>query len=195
MDVHVPIRADADSGYKEYVARVELARVGATWQVTEAGPFVSLAARARQTQVAAQATATAAARTAAQQAAASLRAVQMLSPTEGWAVGDAGRILRYAAGQCARGPQPDPGRPRRPEPGLAHGRVGRRLTLLRYHAGAWTVAPDAPADQIAALQMLSAGEGWAVGAAGSIFHYQDRRAGRAPPRRTMASRWISSACA
>ncbi|PZR96695.1 MAG: hypothetical protein DLM69_10475 [Candidatus Chloroheliales bacterium] len=118
--------------------------------------------------------------------------LQMLSPTEGWAVGSEPGLfggyhavmLHYHAGvwQAMSGSDnvslsgvsfsaPDDGwavsdnynyTPDFP------------ATLMRYHAGAWQ-AVDSPNDApLACVQMLSASEGWAMGDSAAL-HYQDGR--------------------
>lgn len=112
----------------------------------------------------------------------SLRSVYMLSPTEGWAVGDGGTIAHYAAGTWT-GPV-SPGTTFNnlfsvfmisSTGGWAFGRAG---TILQYSGGTWTALPSnlVPTTPVASLNFnsgyfTSAADGWGVGTDGVILHF------------------------
>jgi photosystem II stability/assembly factor-like uncharacterized protein len=99
------------------------------------------------------------------------RAIQMVSPDEGWAVGEGGLIMHIKDGKWVRVPSPvgtflndiDMVSP-------DDGWIASTLGLLRYKDGRWTVWDD-PATRgmsLFGIDMISASEGWAVGARGVL---------------------------
>ena len=87
---------------------------------------------------------------------ATLRSVFMLSPTEGWAVGDDGTNQP----NCP---------PATPAVWVSCG-VG---IILHYTGGTWTgpVSPGSAPNALRSVFMVSSTEGWAVGDLGTIVHY------------------------
>jgi len=111
-----------------------------------------------------------------------LRSVFMLSPTEGWAVGDSGIIVHYSNGIWT-GPV-SPGTTSNnlysvfmvsSTEGWAFGKGG---TILHYSGGSWTALPSnfVPTSPVGGLNFNSgyfntAADGWSVGTDGVILHF------------------------
>jgi photosystem II stability/assembly factor-like uncharacterized protein len=103
-----------------------------------------------------------------------LSAVDMVSPTEGWAVGD-GPTLHYSGGVWSEVPLP----------GQVHlngvamishtegWAVGDGGIIMHYSSGQWQVAASPSRARLRAVAMSSgsSGEGFAVGDSGTILHY------------------------
>ena len=111
-----------------------------------------------------------------------LRSVYMLSPTEGWAVGDGGIIIHYSSGTWT-GPV---------SPGTTSNNLvsvfmtsstdgwafGVKGTILHYSGGSWTALPSnlVPTSPVPLLNFNSgyfnaADDGWAVGTDGVVLHF------------------------
>jgi hypothetical protein len=102
----------------------------------------------------------------------SLNGVDMVSPTEGWAVGD-GPALHYDMGTWTEVALPVRVRLNGismagPAEGWA---VGDGGTILHYQAGRWETAPSPVHTDLHAVSFRGSTEGWAVGDAGTILHY------------------------
>jgi photosystem II stability/assembly factor-like uncharacterized protein len=111
-----------------------------------------------------------------------LRSVFMLSPTEGWAVGDSGTIIHYSNGIWS-GPV-SPGTTLNnlysifmvsSTEGWAFGKAG---SILHYSGGSWTLLPSnlVPTSPVVGLNFNSgyfntAADGWSVGTDGVILHF------------------------
>lgn len=95
-----------------------------------------------------------------------LSGAQMVSPTEGWAVGK--DILHYVAGSWVKAPNPDGGALSRrglsmvsPTEGWA---VSSEGFLMRCSSGTWTEwNPPDPTRKLYAISMADSASGWAVG--------------------------------
>lgn len=173
VDVHVQMRPRADATYAEYVARVELAKVGDHWQVTQPGYFTALTDFATRTAEVARPTLTAVAIATQQLQNASLRAIQMLSPTDGWIVGDFGKILRYQGGRWTAVDSPTAEFLKTLSLTTAGTgwAGGGNNTLLRYQGDQWT-AVAAPVGMVAGLATVSADDAWAINTGCQMYHYQ-----------------------
>src|SRR5208283_2629357 len=111
-----------------------------------------------------------------------LRSVYMLSPTEGWALGDGGIIIHYSSGTWT-GPV---------SPGTTSNNLvsvfmtssadgwafGVKGTILHYSGGSWTALPSnlVPTSPVPLLNFNSgyfnaADDGWAVGTDGVVLHF------------------------
>lgn len=118
-----------------------------------------------------------------------LEQIEMVSPTEGWAVGSsfqmeglridnaryAGVIYHYQGGAWQRESLPQV----RSVTGIAmaapdEGWAVGDATLLHYRGGAWAAVPS-PAGGLRGIAMVSREEGWAVGASGTILRYSGGR--------------------
>ncbi len=101
-----------------------------------------------------------------------LTSIDMITPAEGWAVGD-GPALHYQAGQWSVVPLPAVGQLN----GVAFGgsgegwAVGNSGALLHYRADRWEVAPSPGPMNLQGVSMRGSSEGWAVGDGGTILHY------------------------
>jgi photosystem II stability/assembly factor-like uncharacterized protein len=107
-----------------------------------------------------------------------ISSVAMLSPHEGWAVGQAsasGLIVHYQDGSGSLqtvhvmhvGGLLDVSMVSRDE-GWA---VGGGGSIFHYSGGAWMIAPSPTTAQLRSIAMISATDGWAVGENGTILHY------------------------
>jgi photosystem II stability/assembly factor-like uncharacterized protein len=100
--------------------------------------------------------------------------IDMVSGTEGWAVGDT--LLHYGGGTWTEVAPPTGSRLDAvdmvsPTDGWAGGYDG---TLLHYDGSAWTQVASPTPKHIHAIAMISASEGWAVGQQGErgvLLHY------------------------
>ncbi|HET6312264.1 MAG TPA: hypothetical protein VFH60_00390, partial [Chloroflexia bacterium] len=108
--------------------------------------------------------------------------IDMVSPDEGWAVGNFGLLSHYMNGTWERvetndmAPWHDVNMVSRDE-----GWAGTTAGLMRYDGTNWVPVrdPAIPDVTIFGIDMLSPDEGWAVGA-GAILHYKDGRWQREP---------------
>ena len=102
-----------------------------------------------------------------------LKDISMVSPSDGWAVGNLGVILRYAAGKWTESQSPlgatlygvSMGGP---SDGWAVGEAG---TIAHYTSGSWKLAPSPTSQRLSDVHMISPSEGWAVGDGGTILHF------------------------
>lgn len=190
-EVHALLRMSETEDWQAYIATYKLKNVGGTWRVDQAGSFVSA--------LAPQMTATALSE---QQRTTYMRDINMLSATEGWAIGygsplgqDVGTVvLHYANGRWEQTDyfptyQLESLYMVSPQEGWAVG-AGRRpsadnrrvMIILHYKDGEWQDAKIAPSAaglaSLSSVYMVSEQEGWAVGIAegnGSspVLHYKD----------------------
>lgn len=105
-----------------------------------------------------------------------LTSVAMVSPTEGWAVGDNGNIIHQMDGTwTAVNRLTNEFLTSVAMVSANEGwAVGNSGTILHYTNGAWTRIKGPNADSLNAVAMVSANEGWAVGNGmygGTILHY------------------------
>lgn len=114
-------------------------------------------------------------------------AFALVSPDEGWAVGERGAILHYQGGRW----QPWKGSPTgnhlfslsflNAEEGWAVGAWG---TVLRYTRGEWKAVeapPEVQENILRSVLFLSPDEGWIVGEEGTILHYSGEKWEKIPP--------------
>ncbi|PZS04626.1 MAG: hypothetical protein DLM69_01620 [Candidatus Chloroheliales bacterium] len=114
-----------------------------------------------------------------------LNSIDMVSPTEGWVVGNKGVILHYNGGRWQQLSSPVQGgyltgvSMVSPDDGWAVGqaRVAQDGVILHYSGGAWHIYQPPSyiyLPRLASIDMVSADEGWAVGGGlGSIIlHYE-----------------------
>ncbi len=102
---------------------------------------------------------------------ADLHAIQMVSPHEGWAVGESGTILHYNGYHWEQIASPTDKTLQAvqmlaPDCGWA---VGWQGTILKYDGDKWQPAPCPNQAYYFGLHMTSATEGWAVGSTGNII--------------------------
>lgn len=99
--------------------------------------------------------------------------LSMLSPEEGWAIGNAGTLYHYQneGWQTVQSPSPYPLFAIdmiNSEEGWA---VGENSTILHYHQGQWQVVDEAaPTPKLTDIDWPEGGEPWAVGSDG-FWHY------------------------
>lgn len=114
-------------------------------------------------------------RTALSQPFETLDRIEMVSETEGWALGSSsftGIMYRYENGIWQRETIPQIGlltglSMSSPDSGWA---VSNSDQMLQYQRGTWNVRP-APVGELYAVDMVSDDEGWAVGNFGNILHF------------------------
>ncbi len=112
-----------------------------------------------------------------------LYAIDMVSPTEGWAVGGgtADIILHYRQGEWQPVPSPVKLEPYirqylydvamvNEQDGWA---VGDKGVMLHYTQGNWQLIEPVTKQTLEAIDMVNDHEGWAVGEGGTILHYQN----------------------
>jgi hypothetical protein len=108
-----------------------------------------------------------------------LERVQMVSPTEGWAIGNVGFggvIYHYHNGDWKKEAIPPVGlltdiSMLSPSEGWV---VSNDNTMLHYKNGAWLSIPS-PIGELTGIDMIASDEGWAVGNFGNILHYSQGR--------------------
>lgn len=123
---------------------------------------------------------------------AEIRAIDMLSPTLGWAVGgyDPAVILRYANGEWS-----EEAAPRAPElfgismlsasEGWAVGGISGQPWILHYHEGRWSRQETPWWGWLEDVWAWAPDDVWAVGAFGGIYHYDGRQWQQKP-----LTRWV-----
>jgi photosystem II stability/assembly factor-like uncharacterized protein len=102
-----------------------------------------------------------------------LSCIAMVSPSEGWALGEHGTILHYTAGQWRAVSSPNKAYLQgiamvSPSEGWA---VGFNGTILHYSGGQWQAVSSPTSQNLLGIAMVSASEGWAVGFNGTILYY------------------------
>jgi hypothetical protein len=106
-----------------------------------------------------------------------LYAVSAVSVEDAWAAGDNGIFLHYAGGNWQAVPGPDTGpiwdlQMLSVNEGYAVGTATDKSgegVIVRWDGSAWTLAAITP-QGLDSVYMVGSGEGWAVGAFGSIWH-------------------------
>ena len=98
------------------------------------------------------------------------RSVWMVSSTDGWAVGDAGTIVRWNGAAWAAETSPTPNNLNAVQALTSTDvwAVGDGGTIIHRDGIGWTLVPSGTAEKLDALYMLSATEGWAVGGTPSV---------------------------
>jgi len=99
--------------------------------------------------------------------------MDMVSLTDGWAVGFQGSMYHYVNGSwSAVNPSTMNNMNAVDMLSATDGwAVGDNGTILRYAGGSWTVQSSPTTQNLRDVEMVSASEGWAVGFQGTILHY------------------------
>jgi hypothetical protein len=105
-----------------------------------------------------------------------LNAVQMLSLTDGWAVGNAGTILRWDGDEWREVPSPDNYHYRAlymldSNNGWAVGYSYGGGNIVRWDGESWQTVEAGNPPPLYGIHMSTADEGWAAGADGTLLHW------------------------
>jgi photosystem II stability/assembly factor-like uncharacterized protein len=102
-----------------------------------------------------------------------LFSVFMVTPSDGWAVGEGGMILHYTGSSWSTVTSPTIyGLQSVFMVSASEGwAVGVNGLVLHYSGGSWITATSPTGEYLQSVFMVSASEGWAVGDGGTILHY------------------------